>query len=69
MNKNIKLMYEQILKNVWKAKVVRTENNVYGIEITKDMPGEFYSGTRPYKQRRFFYLYPRNPYSGEFCDE
>ena len=70
MNSHIKMMYINILKRGAYAKVKIVKDNVYGIEVLKDMPGEFYSGTRPYTScLRFFYLHPRNPYTGKFCDE
>lgn len=69
MNKNIMKMYVWILKEGGRAKVERIKDGVYGISLLKDMPDAFYFGTKTWSDRKFFYLYPRNPYTGEFCDE
>jgi len=67
INKDIQTLYINILKYGAYAKVKTIKDDVVGIELLKDMPGEFYSGTRPYTAcLKFFYLYPRNPYTGEF---
>ncbi len=67
MNKNLKMMYVWILKQNGWAQVTRSEDGVYGIEISKNVPGNFH--VDGHVARRFFYLYPRNPYVGEFIDE
>jgi hypothetical protein len=66
MNKYIKLTYKWVLRDGGTVKVERIKNGVYGLTLYKDMPGEFYSGTKPWSDRRFFYLYPRNKYTGNF---
>jgi len=62
-------MYINILKHGWVAKVERMKDGVYGIGLYLDHGGDWSSGTKPWEQRRFFYLYPRNPYVNRFIDE
>lgn len=64
MNKYIKEMYISILKHGYKAKVERVKDGVYGISLSRVVGSTFY--TDQYEDRTFFYLYPRNPYTGEF---
>ena len=68
MNRNILIMYVLVLKHGGEARVERIKDGVYGIDLYKERPGNWYAGTKPWKswnQRKFFYLYPRNKYTGE----
>jgi len=69
MNKNILIMYVWVLKHGGEARVERIKDGVYGIALYKERHGNWYAGTKSWNQRKFFYLYPRNKYTGEFVDE
>jgi hypothetical protein len=66
MNSHIRCLYKALLKCRWYIEECGNDEGAFSFTVVKDMPGEFYSGTRPYKKRQHFYLYPRNPYTGEF---
>ena len=70
MNKKIRDLYKAVLKYGWTVKVSdRKEDGIIQFELLKNMPGEFYSGTRAYTKERVFYLYPPNPYVGRFVED
>lgn len=71
MNKNIRKIYISVLNQGYSVKVERIKDGIYGISLYKKMSGNWYAGTGtgPWTDRKFFYLYPRNPYTGEFVDE
>lgn len=62
-------MYVWVLKHGGEARVERIKDGVYGIALYEGRPVDWWDGTKPWTQRKFFYLYPRNKYTGEFVDE